>query len=301
MALPSHRRRHRPGSDGYGRRNTRARRLWHTSAHRTGCRPAQGAARPGTSPPRQDPSRDRPEPHRASRGGAGTRSVACCWRSVCGVPRLSGNRPPGGGVASREPAGVSTGSGITTQAPLPTLPSMPRAACWWRSHSTSRRRIRRLGPGETGGRSRSWKTSLPEASEAWARGGQRTCATARRCESRRRRHAVVLVHAAAVPGRRWTGTAAFPMPQRVGTGGPDLEASTQSPCRPVWRCTAGQVGCGRPGHHPSQVAVYTLGFTAYLGRDVTAFGDEAAEDGGFLEHGAVFFLRVAGRGSGGDV
>ncbi len=40
-----------------------------------------------------------------------------------------------------------------------------------------------------------------------------------------------------------------------------------------------------------QVAVYAVGFAAHLGGDVAAFSDEAAVDGGLLEHGGAAFCQ----------
>ncbi|MFF3335724.1 hypothetical protein ACFYWX_40445 [Streptomyces sp. NPDC002888] len=51
----------------------------------------------------------------------------------------------------------------------------------------------------------------------------------------------------------------------------------------VLRCA--QLGCGRAAHYLGQVAAYAFGFTAHLGGDAPALGDETAENGGFLEHG----------------
>lgn len=77
---------------------------------------------------------------------------------------------------------------------------------------------------------------------------------------------------------------------RRRTSGRDRATSAPSPSRGVLHGAGGQVRRGYPRHHPCQVAVYAVGFTAYLVGDVAALGDEAAEDGGFLEHGAVCFL-----------
>lgn len=61
------------------------------------------------------------------------------------------------------------------------------------------------------------------------------------------------------------------------------------PTAGVVRCA--RVGCGRRlGQYAGQVAAYAFGFAAYLGGDVSALGDEAAEDGSFLEHGAFCSL-----------
>ncbi|MDG5805746.1 hypothetical protein P9869_24385 [Streptomyces ossamyceticus] len=55
----------------------------------------------------------------------------------------------------------------------------------------------------------------------------------------------------------------------------------------LWQGAGGQVGYGCPGHHLCEVAAYAFGFTAYLGRDVAALVDEAAEDGGLLKHDGI--------------
>lgn len=63
--------------------------------------------------------------------------------------------------------------------------------------------------------------------------------------------------------------------------------SGEGSCRAggVERC--GEGGYGRLAQDAGQVASYAFGFSAYLGGDIAALGDEAAEDGGLLEHGGL--------------
>ncbi|GGZ24455.1 hypothetical protein GCM10010300_80000 [Streptomyces olivaceoviridis] len=51
-------------------------------------------------------------------------------------------------------------------------------------------------------------------------------------------------------------------------------------------------------YHLCQVVVYAVGFTAHLGGDVAAFGDEAVVDGGLVEHGGVCSFQLGGAGGG---
>lgn len=43
-------------------------------------------------------------------------------------------------------------------------------------------------------------------------------------------------------------------------------------------------------HYPFQVTAYAFGFATHLGGDVATLVDEAAEDGGVLEHSGICSL-----------